>query len=273
MLPRRSFLSIVWLVLASWHPASAQSHPTSFPELTPEQEAAYGNRAAFFRSIPPESRPDVDWRAALSESLANVEPQWSQGLEELVIRDFFADREGGFYVDVGCHLPRRGSTTYDLEQRLNWTGIGIDVMARYREPWKRMRPDSKFIEAAVADTNGETVRLHVAGPYASLDEETIDSLWKADEATVIEVETATLDTLLEQQDIQRIDFLSMDIEGAELAALKGFDIKRFKPKLCCIETAKRDAVTEYFESNGYELIEKYLEVDKINLYFRPKAQE
>lgn len=191
-----------------------------------------------------------------------------------MIRDFFADREGGFYVDVGCSEPRRGSTTYDLEHRLNWTGVGIDVMAHYGEAWKRLRPRSKFIEAAVADTDGETVRLHLAGPYASLDEQTIESLWpwKA-KPKAIEVETATLDTLLEAQAIESIDFLSMDIEGAEVAALKGFDIKRFKPKLCCIETAKRDVVVAYFESNGYELIEKYLEVDKINLYFRPKAQE
>lgn len=86
-------------------------------------------------------------------------------------------------------------------------------------------------------------------------------------------ETTTLDTLLEQQGAEKIDFLSMDIEGAELAALKGFDIKRFLPELCCIETSKRDAVVQYFESNGYELIEKYLKADKINLYFRPKPEQ
>ena len=93
------------------------------------------------------------------------------------------------------------------------------------------------------------------------------------ETRVVEVETSTLDTLLERQGVEKIDFLSMDIEGAELAALKGFDIKRFRPDLCCIETDRRDAVVAYFESNGYELIEKYLKADKMNLYFRPKPTE
>ena len=65
----------------------------------------------------------------------------------------------------------------------------------------------------------------------------------------------------------------MDIEGAGLAALKGFDIQRFQPALCCIEPANREAVVEYFESNGYELIEKYLKADKINLYFSLKQLE
>lgn len=72
---RRSFLSIAWLVLAWGLLASAQPQATPSAELTPEQEAAYGNRAKFFRQIAPEARPDVDWRASLSESLADAEPQ------------------------------------------------------------------------------------------------------------------------------------------------------------------------------------------------------
>ena len=107
----------------------------------------------------------------------------------------------------------------------------------------------------------------------TLDEPFIEDLGATRRAKTIEVETSTLDTLLEQQGVEKLDFLSMDIEGAELAALKGFDIQRFRPSLCCVETAKREAVTEYFESNGYELIEKYLKADKINVYFRPKPRD
>lgn len=85
--------------------------------------------------------------------------------------------------------------------------------------------------------------------------------------------TKTLDTILDEEGVERFDFLSMDIEGAELAALKGFSIQRFKPELCCVETTKLDEVTAYFESNGYEPIEKYLKADKINVYFKRKSVE
>jgi hypothetical protein len=37
---------------------------------------------------------------------------YSQKNEELVIRDFFRDRRGGFFLDVGCAFPKNGSTTY-----------------------------------------------------------------------------------------------------------------------------------------------------------------
>jgi len=97
MRPCSRFLVAACLVLA----AASSAQPTRTPEFTPEQEAAYGNRARFFRNVGPEARPDLDWRTALSKTLADVEPRWSQGFEELIIRDFFGEKEGGFYVDVG----------------------------------------------------------------------------------------------------------------------------------------------------------------------------
>ena len=40
---------------------------------------------------------------------------YSQFDEELLIRHFFNDERGGFYLDVGCAFPEKGSTTYYLE--------------------------------------------------------------------------------------------------------------------------------------------------------------
>lgn len=64
----------------------------------------------------------------------------------------------------------------------------------------------------------------------------------------------------------------MDIEGSEPLALAGFDIKRFKPELVCIEVGNVDPnkILEYFTRHGYERIDKYLKYDKVNWYFKPK---
>ena len=78
-------------------------------------------------------------------------------------------------------------------------------------------------------------------------------------------------SILEENGIEKVDFLSMNIEGAEPIALRGFDIQRYKPDLCCVEASASQEVLDYFEANGYELIEKYKKVDKINSYFRPKS--
>lgn len=43
---------------------------------------------------------------------------YSQYDEELIIRDFFNDRRGGVFVDVGCYHYKDISTTYYLEKHL-----------------------------------------------------------------------------------------------------------------------------------------------------------
>ncbi len=245
----------------------AASAPHAADRLTPAQRAAYGNRAGLFNWNPPFARPDIDWRTALSARFADQEPRWSQGFEELVIRDYFQDKKDGFFVDVGCFRPRVNSTTYFLERDLGWTGIGIDAMAKYAPAWKEHRPNAKFLARVVADKDGETVTFHVGKAVNSLDEEMVRDF--GGEKKQIQRTTTTLDTILEEHGVEKVDFLSMDIEGAEPAALQGFDIQRYKPDLCCVEASSGDAVMEYFLAHGYELIEKYRKVDKINSYFRP----
>lgn len=67
--------------------------------------------------------------------------------------------------------------------------------------------------------------------------------------------------------------MSMDVEGHEPPALRGFDIDRFQPELVCIEAkpANREFIRSYFAKHGYEQLEKYLEYDMSNYYFARKT--
>ena len=236
--------------------------------LTEEERNAYGNRSDFFATLPNVFRPDLDWRSALSEAMREREPRWSQGFEELLILDFFAGRRDGVFLDVGCARPRRDSTTYALEDEFGWRGVGIDVMHRFRKPWETTRKRSRFVRAAVSDKDGEILTLHIAGPFATLEGELVEGYTERGQGRTVQVKTATLNSILASQEIESIDFLSIDIEGAELAALRGFDIERFAPALAAVETIHPEAVTEWFATHGYERIDRYRKADKINLYFR-----
>lgn len=253
--------------------------PTAYPikrELTEAERAAYGSRAALFVFIEESwgiEPPPLNWRDGLGGWLAEEDAKWSQCYEELAIRDFFDDRKGGFFLDAGCYLPRNNSTTFYLEDELHWTGIGVDVISAYGEAWAVHRPNSKFISRAVSDTDGEEVTLFVRGAVASLEKELAQGFLEGagleKDMEEVQVTTITLDTILEQANVERLDFLSVDIEGVELAALRGFDIRRWKPELCCIASQTPDPIMAYFESNGYRLIEKYRKVDTVNFYFCP----
>jgi hypothetical protein len=81
----------------------------------------------------------LGWTLAGGATLRNQAPgkKWletaygadknSRALEELIIRDFFNDRRGGFFLDVGSGRFQTGSNTYFLEKSLGWRGIAIDA--------------------------------------------------------------------------------------------------------------------------------------------------
>ena len=55
---------------------------------------------------------------------------------------------------------------------------------------------------------------------------------------------------------KQIDFLSLDVEGAEIEVLKGINHKEYRFKLICIESRDIKKITNYLKMNDYLLIEK-----------------
>lgn len=199
---------------------------------------------------------------------------YSQFDEELIIRDFFQDRRGGFFVDIGCSEPIKGSTTYYLEKHLGWTGIAVDARGELAPAWLKERPQSKFFSYLVTDHSDTIDPFYVVRGAEGLSSTQKERAFmgktvKGDER---EVPSITLNELLDRNKITEIEFMSVDIEGAELLAFAGFDINRFKPKLMCVEASpdRRAKLLAYFNEHGYERIEKYDARDKINWYFKPR---
>jgi len=201
-------------------------------------------------------------------------PLYSQGNEEPIVRDYFRDRRNGFFLDVGCSSPVTYSNTYYLENHLGWSGIAVDALPEYRPAWERERPRSKFFNYLISD-HSETVESFYRSELRGISSYRKDQLLhRGVKFEEISVPTITLTRLLEQNGVATIDFLSMDIEGAEVLALAGFDIVRFSPELACVEAkpANREKILEYFAARGYQRIDRYLEYDQVNYYFTPKVR-
>lgn len=208
---------------------------------------------------------------------------YSQNNEELIIRHFFNDRRDGFFLDVGCYDYKDISTTYYLEKHLGWSGIGVDANEALREDYELHRPQTKFENYVVTNRSGgtQTFYLVVGGEGISSVSlrwviDFLNSFFPEAEPTIrrVEIPAITLNDLLDQNGVTEIDFLSMDIEGHEPAALAGFDIERFAPELVCIEApGNPEPILNYFEEHGYQRIDRYLEFDRVNWYFQPAAPQ
>jgi hypothetical protein len=98
--------------------------------------------------------------------------------------------------------------------------------------------------------------------------------WLQENARTISVPSITLDDLLARERIDRIDMMSMDIEGYEPKALAGFTIGRYQPRVVVIEAhvEVRQPILDYFTAHGYVLETRYLGVDAFNYYFTPLAR-
>jgi FkbM family methyltransferase len=219
----------------------------------------------------------VRWRAARVETGWLQDRygvgKWSHNAEEWIIRDFFQDKRGGVFVDVGAADARSGSNTYFLESRLGWSGIAVDALTEYSESYRQHRPRTRFYALFVGDRSDEEATMYVSSrrTEASSTVREFTRFYAGSDLDIRKVPTITLTKLLTETGVDKIDLLSMDIELSEPKALAGFHIGRFRPGLICIESHPpiRQGLIDYFARHGYSVVGKYLLADHENLYFAP----
>ncbi len=78
----------------------------------------------------------------------------------------------------------------------------------------------------------------------------------------------TLTSILDQHLIQRIDLLSLDVEGFELDVLKGIDFDKYKPCFMLIEARFRDEIDSFLKP----LYEPITELSYHDVLYRHNAQ-
>jgi FkbM family methyltransferase len=98
-------------------------------------------------------------------------------------------------------------------------------------------PQFELVHAAVGDRPGE-LHFRPIGPYGSV---VVGD--PGDDPGVVRVPSVAVDTLLAERGLARVDFVKMDIEGSEAAAVRGMAGLLSRP----------DAPVVFYESNGYTL--------------------
>jgi FkbM family methyltransferase len=200
----------------------------------------------------------------------------SRNLEEWIIRNYFQDRRGGVFLDVGANHYQRDSNTYYLETALGWSGVAIEAQSEFGAEYVTHRPNTRFVAMFASDVADKTAMLFVPVTGNKLVASSSREFTIREGAPGLgrEVPSTTLTAALDQAGVARLDLLSMDIELSEPKALAGFDIDRFQPALVCIEghPKVRQEILDYFTRHKYVAIGKYLRIDPNNLYFHPLRQ-
>src|SRR5690606_20543169 len=105
----------------------------------------------------------------------------------------------------------------------------IDPLTEFADGYAEHRPRTRFFSHFVSDHSGEFSTVHIGANswFTSQRREHVDGFTEI--AGTLEVSTITLDDLLEREEVEQIDFLSIDIELHEPEALAGFSIDRWSP--------------------------------------------
>jgi FkbM family methyltransferase len=184
-----------------------------------------------------------------------VTAQLAQPDDEQFIRDFFAEIGGDFFVEVGVGHPTQGSLTWPLEQA-GWHGVLVEPQPDLAAFLVTARSAKLFAVACSSpDRAGGTLPLHVTRPLTTFD---IAAGAPPDSKTeyVLMVPVRTLDSILQEAEAPiPFDFLSLDVEGHELAALRGLDLAHWQPQLLTIRSAAGHLGTHlYLRRAGYRLV-------------------
>jgi len=165
-------------------------------------------------------------------------------------------KKKGFFVDLACADGKTINNTYFLERCLGWNGILFEPNPKYKEKVKKFRK-SKLITDCVSDQAGEMVKFRIDNDMLggiisdatdNNERNRGDQLKKAE---VIKIKTTTLENELDKIGAPKIiDFLSLDIEGAEWMVMKSFPFDKYKFRCMAIERPN-EMLDLLLESNGY----------------------
>lgn len=141
--------------------------------------------------------------------------------------------EGGVVLDVGANI---GTHTIAYARKVGTHGTVIAIEAGkvafecLTENAKMFEGKTLLVHAAVCDVHGgraiHTVNAANVGASGVSEPEN-------GEVSSNEIRTITIDGLIDDAEIKRLDFIKIDCEGCEYQILKGAKetLRRFKPKL------------------------------------------
>jgi FkbM family methyltransferase len=162
--------------------------------------------------------------------------------------DEFLPVGAGTYLEIGANDGYSQSTTFYLERVRGWSGILIEPDPANFLRCVRNRPGSTCFQLACVDEDHanaiiELTPLDLTSVTGSIvDPNDTERSRRHNGNTSIAVLGVTLSFVIDASPFENVDFMSIDVEGAELSLLKGLDLSRHAPSILIIETHDIDGV-------------------------------
>lgn len=162
----------------------------------------------------------------------------------------------GTYLEIGAADGYTQSNTYFLERIRGWTGILVEPVPRQQRACRRLRRNSYCVNVACVASNevGSVAMAEQRLMSVVLDRPVSRPGTRVSARKhVFHVNAATLSAVIDGSPYSGVDFISIDVEGAELDVLAGLDLSRHAPRWLLVETDHIDEVARRCEPWGLHL--------------------
>jgi FkbM family methyltransferase len=198
---------------------------------------------------------------------------YAQYYEDMHLDRCFNGQPTGFYIDVGAGHPVHSNVSFYFYLR-GWSGITIEPNPWLAQLSAGVRSRDRQIDALLGAEPGQAI-FHLIEEFHGLST-TIESHALAAQkaysksAKAFPLPVTTLNDICREHAPEQIDFLKIDVEGAEQAVLQGNDWQCFRPRVVLVEalvpitlTPAWDAWEPILTGNGY----RFAFFDGLNRYY------
>ena len=191
----------------------------------------------------------------------------------------FKGHKNGFYVDVGAHDGKSLNNTLYFEKKHNWTGINIEPIKTVFDQLVVNRPNNVNLNCAVCNNDGETDFFCNTGATEMLSgiKDTFhvkhfhrlqhENRQTNSTTNVIKVKTKRLETILDENNVKHINYLSIDVEGAEFEVIKSINFDKVFIDVIGFENNYNDAsipIIRYLLNKGFRAFHKCTDIFMMN---------
>lgn len=200
---------------------------------------------------------------------------YAQNFEDYHLSLLFEGETDGFYADVGGGHVVADNVSFSFYER-GWRGIVVEPQAPLAAAYRTVRPRDVLINALCGRTSGtgdffQAERFHGLSTTVGIHAEAAGAAGIA--TTAHRLPMVTLAELFAAHAPARIDFLKVDVEGAEAEVLAGNDWTRFRPRVVLLEAVapwSMADVSAHFapilEAAGY----RDVYFDNLNRFYMPE---
>ncbi len=196
---------------------------------------------------------------------------YSQNGEDILLHRCFGDVAVGFYVDIGASASVTDSVTQAFYER-GWRGINVEPLPWHVRELNRYRPRDVNFAGVCREAEGPCTFYAAVGldGLSSLSHEGAVRTVGEDNVVSMIVQGTTLASLFDKHAPSTVNFLKVDVEGAEAAVLASNDWSRWRPQIVLLEATKPltqlrsdETCRAILEASGY----LYVYFDGLNGYY------